>query len=1318
MRSAKILGTLALLLACVSTQAWGQTANTGTVLGTVTDQTGAVVAGAKLELINTATNDSRTLNTNTAGQYVFPNLAPGIYKITVTMQGFRTVVVSNVKVDVAKSSTVDVPLEVGTLTQVVEVSTTARSELQTTDAQIGQTLTTDEAMRYPSLRRNAAGLLGAQPGVTVGTGVFPRVGVRVAGAVDDQNNFTLDGIDVTDNVVGGGNLDTVVPLRVESIDELRVGVSNPNATFGRSSGGQVAVVGKRGTNSFHGATYWYHQNDNLNANTWENNRLKIPRAELKDNRFGGKVGGPIWKDRSFFFFNYEGRRFPQVSNILRLVPSDDLKRGILKFRDATGNVVSYNLATSTACVGGPTQSCDPRSIGISPTIKALWALMPPGNDPSNGDGLNTIGFRGTASTPFRDDFWVLRLDHEITKKWRFNGSYTYYRILQTETIAQSNRGQVDIRNGQVKAVAQTPTWRDAAIAGVDGEISPHLLNSFRFGWVRQRNFFNRLAPSAAAALLNLPGTSTAAGPIALAPGLAQPLNADLVDAPIDVDTQRARFQATLSKNVQFVDNLSWIKGTHTMQFGTNIRRLPTIHVRNDKVVGSLASLEVLMDADVSPFLTSISAENRPPACSGTVTINCLTSAGDNKVWDRLYAAALGLVDNVGILTTRDGSLNPLPFGTPLINDSTLTAYEFYAQDTWRIRPTLTMTYGLSYGWQTPPSEALGRQTLVIDAGTGNIVTAPAFLEAKRQAALQGKTFAPNFGFLPVGAAKRDVFGIDWGNVGPRAALAWNPSVKEGFFHRVIGEGKTVLRGGFSLIYDRTNTVQSVIIPMLGVGFAQTINVGRPKCDVSGAPGPGCNASSTNTGASIYRVGVDGSIPVPTVPAVSSPVVPGRSGELFSFQVDPDTKIGRSYSVDLTVQRELPFNMILEVGWAGRWSRRLPQGVNINASPYFFKDSASGQTFAEAYDAVAQALINKQPVATQPWFENQLPGYASLSDCTGKGGTSTACVAANFPTLFAGGLVSSLFSAMNGLRVDKLARPGGLPPFNSLQLFDLHMRTYIGTSNYQGLLISLRKRTSHGLSLNVNYTFSKTLDDNISNQNQAGIYSNSFVTSVDRGPSIFDRTHIFNAGFLYDLPFGKGHRLGASNWLNKVVGGWYISGIVTAFSGLPQIVVESSQVWGGGAVFGFQTGAIPTVNPSTFGNDVNHGVAGSHGIGTNGDPARNGSGLNLFGNPEQVFNSFRNVQISKDGRTGRANPVRGLPFKNLDMSIGKKTSIGERLAISYSFDFFNIFNHVNFVDPSLDQSFPARFGVITQQLVPANREISGARWIQFGLRVEF
>ncbi len=1305
-----------LILSNLSQPARAQTATSGTVIGTVTDPSGAAVLDAAVVLRNKSTNSQATQNTNGAGQYTFVNVVPGEYQVTVKKDGFRTSDVATLTVDVAKSYSLDFKLELGSMGQQVQVEATAQAELQTNDAQIGSEVTSDVMTQLPTLRRNAAALLTLQPGVTPGTGTFPRVGMRVAGAIDDQNTFTLDGIDVTDNIVGGLGADiAVIPLGVDSVEEFRVGVNNPNASFGRASGGQIAVVGKSGTNNFHGSTYWYHQNDYLNANEWELNRIHQARPVIRDNRFGGAVGGPIWNNKTFFFFNYEGRRFPQQSSFTRLMPITLLKQGILQFKDASGNTIQYNLATSTLC-GSGTTACDPRGLGISPSVAALWALDPAGTDPSvaGADGLNTLGFHGTALTPLSTNFYTSRFDHQINSKWRFNGSYTYY---QTKQVSGGQNAQYDIRGGAAKATSKAPTDRDAIIAGLTGQVTPHLYNSFHFGWVRARQSFNRLAPSAAAALENIAGTNSSAGPIALAPGQAQ---TNLVDAPIEVDTQRARFQNSTGRNIQYVDDVSWIKSKHTLQFGGNFRHIPTIHIRNDKVVGSLASLEALSDADVSTFLSAIPSSERPPTCSVTLTTGCLQS-GDAQRWDRLYASTLGLVDNIGILTTRDGSLKALPFGTPLANDTTLNAVEFYGQDVFRITPNLTLTYGLSYGWQTAPKERLNRQTLVVDTSNNNqSLTGPGYIAAKEAAALQGKMYNPTLGFDPVKSAGRNVFNIDWGDVAPRASVAWTPTFDSGFLHRMTGNRKTVIRGGFGLVYDRINTVQSVIIPMLGVGFAQTISVGAPLCNASGTPGAGCNAAAGtgSPGAASFRVGVDGSLPLPTVPAVSIPVVPSTPfGELFSFQDDPNTKVGRSRAGDLTIQREIPGNMIVEIGWTGRWSDRLPQGVNFNSAPYFFVDQASKQSFAQAYDAVATALAAGQTPAAQPFFENQLAGLIG-SACAGS---STATTATQFlanaaASNFTGGLVSSLFSVMDGRRTCL-----GLPTFQNRQLFDLHMRTYIGKSNYNGLIATLRKRTSHGLTFDATYTFSKTLDQNISNQNQAGIYSNSYFPNVDYGPSLFDRTHIFNLSYVYDLPLGKGHRFGGGSWTSRLLGGWYTSGIFSAFSGLPLFVTESSQVWGGGSIFGFAVGMIPTVNPSSFGNSVHGGVTGSNGIGTTGNPANKGTGLNLFADPAAVFGDFRNVQISKDGRTGRANPIRGLPYWNLDSSLGKKTALTERVSFRITADFFNIFNHVNFVDPTLSLTQKASFGVISTQLVPTNRDntlADGSRWIQLGLRFEF
>ena len=288
------------------------------------------------------------------------------------------------------------------------------------------------------------------------------------------------------------------------------------------------------------------------------------------------------------------------------MPTPSLRAGILKFRDAAGNIVSYNLKTSTLCGTGAT-ACDPRGLGISPSVAALWALDPQGSDPTvaGADGLNTLGFVGTASAPLSTNFYTARIDHEITKKWHFNGSYTYY---QTKVVSGGQGAQYDLRSGTPKATSTAPTDRDAIIAGLTGQVTPHLINTFRFRWVRDRETVNRLAPSASATLENIVGTRSSAGAIALAPGQAQ---TNLVDAPIEVDTQRARFQNITGRNIQYLDDVSWIKGTHTLQFGGNLRHIPTLHIRNDKVVGSRASLEVLSDADVSTFLSSIPGSERP-----------------------------------------------------------------------------------------------------------------------------------------------------------------------------------------------------------------------------------------------------------------------------------------------------------------------------------------------------------------------------------------------------------------------------------------------------------------------------------------------------------------------------------------------------------------------------------------------------------------------------------------------------------------------------------------------------------------------------------
>lgn len=1281
-----LFATLALLAFLIA--GFAQTSTSGAIVGTVTDSSGAVIPKADVQLVNTDTSVTLNGSTNEGGQFTFPNLPPGsAYRISVKMAGFRTATLQAVSVEVNRTATLDINLEVGAENQVVEVSAANTALLQTQDAQIGNSISTDQIAKLPTLQRNVTELMNLQPGV-VPTG--QALGFRTTGAIDDQNTVTLDGVDITQVVVAGN---TSVPTPADSVEEFRANVANPNATLDRASGGQITLVGRHGSNTLHAAGYGYFQNSVLNSNTWDNNTARVAKPNIDDKRYGFRAGGPIKKDKTFLFANYEARNFDAVAQLQRTVPTDTLKQGILRFPDSTGRIVSYDLKTATVCGPNGNLPCDPRGLGISPSSKAQLGLMPASNLNSGGDGFNTLSYLANIPTPIEDRYVVGRLDHIFSPRFTFNGSYTYFRRLQNYTLGSA--GDISLI-GTPQSVLLNPQRGTLATASITQQWKPTLLNITRFGFTRDVAPSGALSPADAARLLNIPGASTSAGNIALLLGGG---TTAFLDSPIDQDTQRARFQASYNRSYQIYDDLTWIKGAHTFSVGGQFQAIPYRHDRADKVVGSLSSLVAL--ADQGSFL-QIPTINAPPTCGAAFTTNCLPASQVGN-WNRFYAAVLGLVDNVGVLGVRDATLTPTPLGTNLINRTLSYANYFYGQDTWRITKSLTLYVGLSYGFQTAPSEQKGQQTVQIDLTTGKLVDPIAYLKQKETAAIQGQIYNPNFGWVPVKQAHTDVFSVDYGNVAPRASFAWNPG-GDGWLGRIMGDRKTVIRGGYALIYDRSNLVQNVLIPMLGVGFGQNISVNGPLCTASGSPGRGCDTSvgTANPGLSAFRLGVDGSIPLPAFPATTVPVVPQNFAETLSFQVDPNSKNGRSHSVDLSIQRELPGNWLVDVAYVGRFGRHLAQAVNLTQSPYMFKDSASGQTFAQAYDAIRLSLRSGTPAAgipAQPWFENQLKGIAALRGTA----TATAFVVNQNASNFSNGNVSNIF-----LNLGVARRALGLLPYNNDQSQMEFMRTYIGETNYNGLLLSVTKRYSRGLLVNLNYTFSRALDTDLSNQNNASFYPNSFHPGTEYGYSNFDRKHVFNANFVYDLPAGKGHKLSAGAFGNQIIGGWYISGIATLLSGVPLIVLDSSssQSWGDATVLGAASGAIPLNLPST-------GLR----------PPVRGTGFNLFTQGNAAINNFRTLRISEDTRAGRANPLRGLPLKNFDFSIGKNNhfTIHDReFTTRFTADMFNVFNHPNFANPTqsnLSLANPNNFGVVNSTFVPANRT-SSARFIQLAIRVEF
>jgi hypothetical protein len=1052
-----ILGVCLLAAAAVA-----QTAATARISGLVTDANGAVVAGATVKLTDKTTKEERSAVTNDEGRYAFPNITPGTYDLTITQQGFRTALFADVKAEVATALVRDAVLATGSVNETVTITASGEVLLKTEDATVGGAFEQQRIEKLPIFNRGAVTgtLLALQPAVSLSG--------ESAGSRGDQNTFTLDGLDVSDQVGFRGSAGTVVPVPAESVEEFRATISNPTASFGRSGGAQVTMLTKRGGNEFHGALYWYHQNDNLNANTWGRNRLGQRDPEAKDNRFGGSVSGPIWKDRTFFFFNYEGRRVPGSQTVSRTVPTASLRNGVLRFADATGVIRDYSPSTF-----------DPRGIGANPGILAYLRRFPLPNVAGANPNVGT--FTTQIPTTVEDDFHVLRLDHRINSRWSLEARGSMY-VLKQLTAGQANI--LELKPG----AAQTQRPKNLTV-GLTGTIRSNFVNEARYGRAYDHFVLTVINPTTIA-------------------GFNVPVDIAGIDELIDLDTQRARIQSLGGDTVQYVDNATWTKGKHTFQFGGTLRDIKTYHLRNDKVLGSL-SFPVTAVGNTTGAI-AIPPTERPTACGGAVTTNCLPTA-QAGTWNTLYSSLLGLIDNTGYLATRDATLQPNPVGTPLINNAKLRHWEFYFADTWRFKPSITFSYGVQYQWHTPPKDELDRQTLLAYASSGELIDPVDYLKQKAAAAEAGTIFNPDIAYIPVKAAGKDVFKINRLGFSPRVSIAWQPTTGGGFLGWLFGEGrKTVFRGGYALLFDRLNTVSSVVVPMLGVGFAQTISLRAPTINIGG----------TNF---IRRVGIDGPIQVPANFAVSSPVIPTKPfGETLSFSMDPNIGDPYNHSVDFTVQREISRDFMLEVGYIGRFARNLYQNLNLNSAPYFFRDRTSGQRFSEAFDAVANQLragVAPGAVTPQPWFTNQLPGL---------GANPTASLAASQSANFINGNLNNLWNTF----IDLVAPA----PFNNIQSLDLFVRTSNGRSRYDAMFISLQKRMSRGFAFDMNYTLSRSLDQIGGIQNFVSQLSSSFDTDIDWGPSDFDRLHNLNANFVYELPFGKGRRFDPDGW-DKLIGGW-------------------------------------------------------------------------------------------------------------------------------------------------------------------------------------
>jgi len=1307
----------------------------GTITGRVTDATGAIVTDATITVTDVDTNISLNVSSNSSGLYVLEGVKPGTYNITATKPGFRKSVVPKQEVTAAASLTLNFALEVGAVTETVQVQASAEAELQTLNSTMGTSMSGSTILNLPTINRDVSSLVFLQPTTapTFGGAEGNITSGNVAGNPADQNTYLLDGGNNTSDLDGDNatyvnhNGAGVMPTPAESVEEFRVNTNNMTSDFGTSAGGQIMVTTKRGTNQFHGSLYDFFQSSDMASNDWSNNFDGDPKPQSHYNRFGGAIGGPMLPDflggKTYFYINYEGERYPRSGPFQNVTPSDDLRNGIFQIYDAAGNLQSYNIANMAVCGPNGNEQCDPRGLGMNPVISQLWSkYMPQPNAVTNGvpncgdaaQGFaNEQCFRANLSYPLATNFGVMRIDHDFGPKWRFFASYRYFGQNDPTT------NQVDIGGlvagdslGVPAAQSSFPVQPRYYVAGLTTTITPSLNNDFHFSYLRNFWQWDRLGASnpqipGIGAALNMPGDAGQ--------------GSDLV--PMNVDTQNTRPRLWDGHDYDYRDSLNWLKGTHLIQFGGDYFHQWFHFDRYDNVVGGLTQLKYLIGDTGMVF----PADTLPMACTATVTTGCLPEGAAGQpdylsTYEQWYTTLTGMVDAANIVATRTGadlSLNPL--GTPVHSYATVESYSLYFNDAWRIKPNLTLNYGLNWGVQMPPHELNGAQDVLVDANN-QIVTEQSYLASKLAAAENGQNYNPLLGYSPVGVAgggSAYPYKPFWGQFGPRVSIAWNPDFGDSWLGKLFGHKNTVIRAGYGRFYSKNLGIDQVSTPVLGDGFLQPVSCINPT--TSGT----CPGSGQTTPANAFRIGTDGNAsPLPAIPAtLPSPVIPcnspsvgaacNSSGLEYSFFLDNNFKPASTDQINFTIQREIKGGVILEVGYVGVYARNLFNGEDLNDVPWMMK--LNGQTFANAYDNLNIELRNGQTPQTQPFFEAALKGS---SYCQAGGfSTCTAGVVANEAGNITGEYVTNFWSDLDSSFVF------GPALLQSTQSGAFYGNTSTGISNYNAMVITAQKRMSTGLTVNANFTMGHALGT--LGINQAYTLANlndPWNPGVDYGNQYFDRKAVFNLLATYNLPFGKGQRFMNSNGVaDRVLGGWSLSPIFSFGSGLPLAVYTGSfQEFGEGQTTNNGCQAVP-INPNmTYTNSPIHGYNPVDGIGTG-----IGDNMSIFSSSqaESIFNNFSPALVGITGRCGGAGILRGQARWNLDLGLTKDTRVNERVGFQIYAQAFNVFNHMQWSDPYLAINDPGDFGALEGQygaltLGGAGASANYTRIIQLGLRLRF
>jgi hypothetical protein len=1254
----------AVVFLLVAVAATGLSQTTATSLrGIIKDPSGAVIPGAKITLTDNASGRKIETTSNGAGEYVLAQIPPANYTIVVVATGFANQT-KTAELLVDQPATIDFTISVQASQEIVNVSAEAQT-LNLSDATIGNSVNNAVIEALPLEGRNVPDLLSLQPGVLylgreIDADSDSRSGA-VAGARSDQTNVTLDGVD--DNDQNNGYAFTgVLRATLDSAQEFRVTTTNANADAGRTSGAQVTLVTKSGTDQFHGAVYEYNRNTFTVANDWFNKAAEISQGlpnipgKLIRNTFGASLGGPIKKDKLFFFFNYEGQRTAENKQITQTDPTASFKAGELSYQnDAAGDITTLSQAQVASmdpnCGGNGT--C-PWGAGVDPNVTALMALYPTANGSATGDGLNFGSY--TFSSPFPGSLNTTILKLDFTPNDRHH-------------IFVRGNLQKDTQSGVLNFPGQPPsTFLDdntkGLIAGDTWTIKPNLVNDVRYGYVRQG--------------FSLLGT-----------GVGDYVTFRFITQPT-AETRSSIVHVPVSN---IVDNVSWTKSNHTVALGGNWR---LINNERDSNLASFSSGNTNVYWLNTGGAIANTGSSLDPGAFGYAPVCC----GDSPTggFTNSYNIAVGTL--VGLVPQVTGNYNytvdpggatatQLADGAFLDRHFRANEFEYYIQDSWRARSNLTFTYGIRHTILQTPYEVNGQQV-------APTIDMDQWFKNRAAAAFAGTVNQPDVDFAPAGKF--------WGrpgywpkqklNFAPRVAFAYGP------------DPKTSIRGGFGIYFDHYGEGIVNAFDQLG-SFGLSTSISNPAGTYSVDTSPrftGISSLPPNACAQPTKI---------TYPYTAPDDI--NCGLAITWGIDNKLKTPYAEVFNLSVQRELPGGFTFEADYVGRLGRHLLQQLDL-AEPVPFADNQSGTGYFSAATQLSKLVdINggnqNAQVPKIPYFEDLFPDAANY-DYMGESATQ-----AIYTDVWAENRGNETTALLN---MDVYCYPGcgGQPyRFYQKQFSSLYAWDTIGMSYYNAGQFILRHPMSHGLQFDLSYTFSSSIDMGSDAEraselgpsgtsptgNEATSFSeiiNSFNPSLNRGVSDFDTRHLITFDWVYNLPFGQGQHFagGASPFVNALIGGWQWSGLNRWSSGLPFSIIES----GWSTNYQEESGMVETAPIKIH----KHYVDGAP---------------QVFANPAAINNGIATgspVRNPYPGEAGQRNNFRGDGYFDIDSGLHKAWKIRETQTLEFTWEVFNVTNSVRF-----DTSPVSVYGGLTAQtgnpsLGVYSSTLSIPRVQQFSLRYNF